>query len=342
MSKLVLCVPGVFILIGASLLVTGTVVGADNPHAGSFAATTDACGACHRAHTAAGDTLLKTTSQNALCLSCHDGAGADTNVDSGVYLGTHAGTQNAGLRGGGFTQALMNTALSDTFDETGTPMAVTSSHTTGSSSATAWGSGTIGTGSGETVTLECANCHNPHGNASYRILRPKPTALSAWDSLTPVIVPDEATTTYTVAYGANYYRDTEAYESDVITGLTNWCSQCHARYLAQFGAASFPSGDDIFAYRHTTAGVFPGGCPKCHVAHGSSATMGDYANAVPWPDQTPGSTGTNSRLLHVDNRGNCTLCHLDGEGNIVWYNHAGTPSVPDDDYCASCHRARVE
>jgi predicted CXXCH cytochrome family protein len=36
---------------------------------------------------------------------------------------------------------------------------------------TMWGSGTTGVGA-TSVTLECINCHNPHGNGNYRILRP--------------------------------------------------------------------------------------------------------------------------------------------------------------------------
>lgn len=38
--------------------------------------------------------------------------------------------------------------------------------------ATMWGSGVTSGDAGNTVTLECINCHNPHGNGNYRILRP--------------------------------------------------------------------------------------------------------------------------------------------------------------------------
>jgi predicted CXXCH cytochrome family protein len=51
---------------------------------------------------------------------------------------------------------------------TGTPGAV-------ALQGTAWGSGAAGSGVGATsVTLECATCHNPHGNGNYRILNPVP------------------------------------------------------------------------------------------------------------------------------------------------------------------------
>ena len=43
------------------------------PH-GGFAANTDACAACHRAHSARGAELV-VAAVPALCLACHDGSG---------------------------------------------------------------------------------------------------------------------------------------------------------------------------------------------------------------------------------------------------------------------------
>ena len=71
-------------------LVLGIVatVSADNGPHGSFTATTDACANCHRAHSAAyGSNGLLVNNAEALCLSCHDGTGASTNVEGGVYTG---------------------------------------------------------------------------------------------------------------------------------------------------------------------------------------------------------------------------------------------------------------
>ena len=53
-----------------------------SPH-GSYTVTADACAACHRSHTASGRNLLpKPQPQSGLCLGCHDGTGANTNVQS--------------------------------------------------------------------------------------------------------------------------------------------------------------------------------------------------------------------------------------------------------------------
>jgi predicted CXXCH cytochrome family protein len=94
--------------------------------------------------------------------------------------------------------------------------------------------------------------------------------------------------------------------------MTNWCSQCHTRYLAASGARSTPSGDATFMYRHTTAKNRT--CSTCHVAHGSNAIMNTnpvngttYSANVPFPDNSAGNG--DSRLLKVDNRGTCLLCH---------------------------------
>jgi predicted CXXCH cytochrome family protein len=99
--------------------------------------------------------------------------------------------------------------------------------------------------------------------------------------------------------------------------ITAWCTACHSRYYST--AAYAPSGDDLYVYRHQT--VANQACTTCHVAHGSNARMaGTFSVAQPFPDGTSktytiptatdsvGLTG-DSRLLKVDNRGTCQLCH---------------------------------
>ena len=277
-----------------ALLLTGTATADNGPHTGDFPEATDACAGCHRAHRGQTDELLTVASQQELCLSCHGTGtpGADTNVSDGVYDGTGGG----GLRGGGFTNAVMDTGM------TGTPVigTVTSKHNVGLP-GTIWGNGD--TGSGTTgVTLQCSSCHNPHGftgSDKYRVLRPQPKDSGASPGAP---VPDETTKNYTITYyGIDHYRIV-AYMGSEIGG---WCAQCHTRYLA---INSDDSGDAIFTNRHQTSGSTTH-CLACHVAHGTSAAMGTDSGGVELPDGTVGGGSGDSRLLHVNNRGVCIQCH---------------------------------
>ena len=93
-----------------------------------------------------------------------------------------------------------------------------------------------------------------------------------------------------------------------------WCSACHTRYHTESGGPIDDSGDALFTYKHQTTGRTT--CTTCHVAHGSSARMeGQFSLTQPFPDGTSvtypigaASTG-DSRLLKVDGRGTCQLCH---------------------------------
>ncbi len=327
---------------GALWLVAGTASADGGPHvatvnSGSTTLTADSCAGCHRAHTAPGGNLISAPDEVSLCLTCHGSAsaGATTNVVDGVKAAT-----TRGLRGGGFTNAIMDSGW------TGAAMSrpATSSHMyDGTTSVTMWGNGPIGSGPGATsITLTCTDCHNPHGNNAYRILRPIPTGSNA---ATGVVVTDQITRVYTVAsplnryfgevYGNGFYNWREMYQ------LTEWCAACHTRHDApESGQATTDSGDPIYRYRHMTRWpegwwidcmVCHGGaigiqapnpfdvdyrtahepvCQTCHVAHGSPAVMGTYSGIVPWPDNatTPSGNGRSS-LLRLDNRGVCVGCH---------------------------------
>ena len=135
------------VMLGALVAVSAAVAGGSSasasPHEATFSTTTDSCAVCHRTHTARAPKLLS-ANRDALCMACHDGTGANTNVISGVYMGTANGAAGAGLRGGGFSQALMNTDLSPDFVEVGAPAPTTSKHTLPSTPAVSWGSGPAG------------------------------------------------------------------------------------------------------------------------------------------------------------------------------------------------------
>ncbi len=106
-----------------------------DPH-GAYTLTTSSCAACHRSHTAPADTLLtESAREGALCFSCHDGTGANSNVQA-QYTDVNVPANNA--------------ATSSFYSH---PATSPSSHISGLVDEFA---GVLNRHSA------CADCHNPH------------------------------------------------------------------------------------------------------------------------------------------------------------------------------------
>jgi predicted CXXCH cytochrome family protein len=138
-------------------------------------------------------------------------------------------------------------------------------------------------------------------------------------------IPDAGTKKYTTT---DYWKVGDPYVpiATTVTGapdgyianVAQWCSTCHTRYLAPSGSYKTPLQnadktvtDANFTYRHrsdSNSGAEKPNCIQCHVSHGSNAQMSGYAADVAFPGAaTTGSA--DSRLLRVDNRGTCVMCH---------------------------------
>lgn len=214
--------------------------------------------------------------------------------------------------------------------------AATSNHSITGASGTAWGNGALNSGAGAAVPLECGSCHNPHGNKNYRILRPLPIDSNVLPTVDPVTgvstpavgvqIPDASVKVYTTT---NYWLTGDASVPATVKGLpvvspdgfianvSDWCTTCHTRYLAGSGSYKTDSGDAIYKFRHRSNRIDKVGaanCITCHVAHGSNASMNGLASSQSkQPDGTSptehavGAAG--SRLLRVDDRGICVMCH---------------------------------
>lgn len=146
---------------------------------------------------------------------------------------------------------------------------------------------------------------------------------------TPVAIPDQPDKVYTTS---DYWQTlapgvpkisgktglalpaTTVTPDGFIANISDWCLTCHTRYEGKSGAKSLDSGDAIFTYRHTTAKIDVNGtrnCITCHVAHGSNATMAYESSKVELPGGLAPSVGnaSDSRLLRLDGRGVCLMCH---------------------------------
>ena len=363
----------------------------------------DSCAGCHRAHSAQGDFLLVASSATSSCLTCHGatGLGATTDVESGVQYVLNTDptalprtTAVLGyLRGGGFVNARIGSDeavrvayLSGTSVRlngkvpvrTAGSQAVTSAHlpntagVVGAASGVAWGNGPNSATpfAGAAVEVECATCHNPHGNGQYRILNPIPAPAATG---TDVFVPAAAAATvtdaalpaagdnrnYTIiqtnggtgtltanqvtalalpATAGDYWRrkvpwnGTTGTANDAPNGqsatfftqISAWCLTCHSRYLS--AGYDVKEADGIYTYRHTS-NASSRNCITCHVAHGSNAQMtGSYSANLKNPGGSTATVG-DSRLLKVDNRGTCQLCH-DPTGTIVVGQQVGPTPAP--------------
>lgn len=106
--------------------------------------------------------------------------------------------------------------------------------------------------------------------------------------------------------------------------ISTWCLTCHTRYLS--AGWDVKTTDAIYTYRHTSNATSRN-CITCHVAHGSNAKMTGYNSATM---VNPGGTAAqvgDSRLLKVDNRGTCQLCH-DPTHTITAGTQVGPTPVP--------------
>jgi predicted CXXCH cytochrome family protein len=301
----------------ASLLVCAAAAADNGPHVkGSGGLTPAGCALCHRAHTGRAAYLLK-ENQEALCFTCHgsSAAGSSLDVADGVgYSGAgHTGAKGA-LRGGGFKDALIDSGHpSGNFSEEadvpvlGALAPVTSAHSIDESEQIAWGNGPISAGVnyGAKIRLTCGSCHDPHGNGMYRVLKPIPTE----SGTTKEVKIEEPAGMEHVYTTENYWEVEDESDPSFIANISAWCATCHTRLLAGRKSAVTNSGDAVYAFRHRTneGSESSPTCIKCHVAHGTDATMGSYAAAVRNPDGS--AAGAASFLLRIDNRGVCEMCH---------------------------------
>lgn len=357
MKKFLLVSIGVMIL---SMAIVGVASANGGPH-GNYDAMTDKCAGCHRAHTAKGTMLLVAEEEYAFCLTCHGAGttGAGTNVAQGVWDaagGTAAGTANQRLNGGGF-ESIMGTTTTSKHDVTGI----------GGSTGTAWGGGT---GDNLSAKLECTSCHNPHGNASYRML--KIAGANSWTtgSVAFPTVPyyrydisanggvDSSTRGYTwVAdqmadkqFGAkdasgNWLRiTTNVLVASYGNDISNFCGACHTKYVG-------PSGYWQNQWNSTTITVQGVAQDKAYAHRSMSSPSAKPTSSGGYPSPMVFAQSTNVSDTHYSQV--CLTCHF-AHGTTAqmsgYATEAGNPNhvgfigdsanlfYDNRGVCETCHR----
>jgi predicted CXXCH cytochrome family protein len=305
--------------------------GANGTDAGP--AVTISCGSCHNPHGNGQYRILNpidgtaVTGMNARWTAAIYGVGGGTYrtiASHGLLIGdtvTIAGNSNSSLNG---TALVVKAVANTTFTVT--------SITTGDGSG-----GTVTRVGGVKVT-DAANTANATRNYTviqtptglgYTLLASQAAAFSATSGdYLHYRVPWDATSGSSNYDAPNGIPAATTTVSGFGEQITAWCTACHTRYYARSQPTDASGGtgaayntarpgasdgtfsatkDSVFTYQHRTNGSSGRGCVTCHVSHGSNAVMnGTFSSTFTYPD---GTASASSRLLKVDNRGTCQLCH---------------------------------
>ncbi len=308
MKKVILVAIGVLVMSFAAV----GVASAGNPHNGTDALT-DICAGCHRAHTAPGNRLTKAATNYDLCISCHNGTGSKVNVQDGKLQSAAGatGTNLGRLNGGGFVY-VAGTAAS------------TSSHTArgGADSGVsdqAWGAGsnptgTSGTFSSPSASLNCSSCHDVHGTTMYRLLK-----YNVGSSTGISVAPGDtylANTSYSYAsFGDD--STTAPYKETIATsnnGISAFCAGCHTNYKATAQFSGSTSTSAVESYRRRVDMDWNGSYTTITVGSDS------YNPAV---NPKPDSAGTKVETIP-----------------LAWdTTQAGSTNYPQYVMCLTCHFA---
>lgn len=301
-----------------------------SPHGSALELPPD-CSVCHRSTPDSGEAALVAPDVYTLCIGCHDGSGAETDVLRGRSTKT-----GARLNGGGFQSVPSGDGVAQPatsrHDVAGLP------RDDGGKSdglGTAWGSlGSEGGSPGVTGVLTCTSCHDPHGSTNYRLLRDAGGASDRWLPGEPYVTAWQSNQVLPAGGaedvdGCNY---TAGDSADYTGGMRDFCVSCHTEYLTpsrgageQRPSSPYDAGDGqgaVARFRHAQALEYAGPlgrplrlaasdparpertsvvCTTCHLAHGSAAVTGRYAESVP--------PAGDSTLLYYDGRGVCLACH---------------------------------
>ena len=281
-------------------------------------------------------TTYTLTMQNALRLASQPVVTAASSLTGGTPVITVTDTTQAGVREAGYIGVLAN----------GT--ATTSTH---SGTGTVWGNGAVNSGAGVAgVTLDCAKCHNPHGNGQYRILQTLPG--EDWAASAPTYAPTNAggvevaevtPATLTGLQVRNYTVNPST--SGLTTGIVGtptqgdyWQYKWDPTGTTNFTNFYLASADMTKGWNGVTpvnkasngnvapansTGLMTAWCIQCHTRYNGFSTtlVGGVSNQTPGGNQASSlvanSADTTFMFKHGTTRIGCEQCHVSHGSNAV-------------------------
>ena len=268
------------------------------------------CGDCHVMHgTHAGSTsvtttghssLLKASSVNGACLTCHEGRtdvpdviGASANPPTNGRL---AGALNA-MSGHGYDNV-------DGYQEG-------DGHTLWSTDVPP---GYTGTAAAPVSAdgLECSDCHSVHGSANYRNMRSSTRTTNVWynKTVTYSIGTKDNTKDVYEAAAHSYGWDNVGFmePSPTASAYGAWCMTCHSQFHGDTTSTNIKTGGEVV--RHPTAGV--------NVSVGATSQYNLHTHRVKLMD----GTGTWDGLT-ANQTPSCFSCHKShgnkNDSGLIWF-----------------------
>lgn len=292
------------------------------------------CAGCHTMHNTNGANavvdpsgegypyLLKYSNATDLCLSCHA-------TSRGAVWGTNPMTPPA-ERGPGNFVFLQEDNINDGHGGAGNPVpGWRAGHTVISPSK-----GTVADilnplspgGAYPASSLSCTSCHDPHGNANYRILYGAGDHAEAGNFNYTAAAPDAEGLPFSGAGSAETDANHIAYKS----GMSGWCSNCHGNFHNNSDQYRHPSGVGMSSAIQNIYNLYNG---TMNQTGGSELTA--YIAGVPFEDVdmtvdwTAGPDGNSKVSCITCHRAHATSAQNSGrwDFNITTYAEDGVESV---------------
>ena len=258
-----------------------------------------ACSGCHTMHNSQDGLLVDPDAPNGnayllidgtpsdVCLHCHSSA-----------FGTDPLAPPDEIGAGNFVY-LLEDNLNDAFGGATAPIpGDAAGHNVVAPSRGSSADGTLTTAPGGTFpssVLGCTSCHDPHGNADFRMLNGVGTVQAGLYTFTS---PAPAGVGLSIFSGAESQSNHSAYHS----GMSDWCGNCHRNMHTGAGRFVHPAQRALGAHVASAYNLY----------NGSSDPLGGvvataYITQVPF--ETPGMTTTSTTGPAASNRVMCLSCH---------------------------------